>query len=175
MDLVIYVTVTVGVVCFLTGAAITAITGKARPVRILLAVLSAIFLLALAGGLVVSRGLLIYLLFQIIAVIILLYFFVIAGAVCGGGIYLLLHRKSPGQKLQPSELPECLSIDEFARVEGIEPERLMARIKSGFYRGGHNSGGWYVHREELSPPTTGDSVITAAPLSTPVRKGKLSR
>lgn len=165
------------VVCFCVGAALTAATGKARPVKLLLLALTGIFAISLVVGLIISRGLLVYLLFQVIALVIILYFVVIAGAVCGGGIYLLLHRRAPGQVVDPNELADYLSVADFANAEGVEPERLIARIKSGFYRGGRHAGVWYVHRSELSPPVDSapvDVTTTGAIKTHAVRKGKLS-
>lgn len=174
MDIATNILIAAVATCFLAGALITAISGKARPVKIVLAGLSGILFIALVAGVVFTRGLLIYLLFQVIILIILLDFVVIAGAVCGGGIYLLLHRK-PTQALDANNLTDYQSVKEFAALEGVEEERLIARIKSGFCKGGRYGGEWYIHQSERSPEpqvTPGDAVEPL--LSTnEVRKGKL--
>lgn len=137
---------------FLSGLLITAITGAAKPVKIFLWVLSGIFALLIIAGFVFSRGLLIFLLFQIIALILIWYMFVVIGAVCGGGIYALRHRQAPGNRLTPEELADYLPAADFAAREGIEMERALARIRSSYYRGGQYEGAWYIHRSEQSPP-----------------------
>jgi hypothetical protein len=135
---------------FLCGLLITAITGAARPVKTFLWVLTGIFTLLIALGFVFSRGLLIFLLFQIIALILVWYMFVVVGAVCGGGLYLLRHRQAPGTRLTQEELVDYLPAADFAAREGIEVERALARIRSSYYRGGQYEGSWYIHRSEQS-------------------------
>lgn len=135
---------------FCTGVLITAISGSARAVKLLLAGVTALLVLALAGGLIFTRGLLIYLTFQIIALVVMWYLVLIAGAVCGGGIYLLLHRKPPGKALTQAELSDYLTLTEFCAREGVDAERAEARIRSGYYTGGRVDGVWYIRRSELS-------------------------
>jgi hypothetical protein len=136
-------------VAFVAGLLITALTGAARPVKILLAILTAIVIVAVIGGIIFSRGLLIYLLFQLIALVLILYFVVVFGAVCGGGIYLLLHKKTRGKRLSQPELADYLPAAEFSALEGITEERAL----SGFYQGGRHQGRWYIHKSELSQKT----------------------
>lgn len=136
---------------FVSGLLITAVTGAAKPVKTFLWVLSGVFTLLIVLGFVFTRGLLIFLLFQIIALILVWYMFVVVGAVCGGGIYSLRHRQSRGQRLTQAELGEYLPAADFAAREGIELERALARIRSSYYRGGQYDGAWYVHKSEQSP------------------------
>ena len=134
---------------FVIGVLITTLTGSARAIKVLLAIVSGIVVVALVAGFIFSRGLLIYLTFQILALVMLWYLVLIAGAVCGGGIYLLLHRKRVGKALTPAELGDYLPLAEFSRRDGIEPERALVRIRSGYYLGGSCEGQWYVHKSEL--------------------------
>ena len=135
---------------FIIGVLVTTITGSARAVKLLLGGVTVILVLALAGGLIFTRGLLIYLTFQIIALVVMWYLVLLAGAVCGGGIYLLLHRKPPGKLLTPAELDDYITVTEFCAREGIDTERAEARIRSGYYNGGRVDGVWYIRRSELS-------------------------
>jgi hypothetical protein len=135
---------------FLAGLGITAVTGSMKPVKTFLWVLTGLFTLLIAAGFVFSRGLLIFLFFQIVALILVWYMFVVFGAVCGGGLYSLRHRQATGKRLSPSELGDYLPAADFAAREGIEEERALARIKSSYYRGGQYEGTWYVHRSEQS-------------------------
>lgn len=187
MELATDIAIAVAALCFFAGVLITAVTGAARPVKVLLVILSGIFAIALLGGLIFSRGLLVYLLFQIIALIIILYFLVIAGAVCGGGIYALLNKKAVGTKVRSEDMVNYVSVAEFATLAAIDKERAMARIKSGFYQGGRHKGLWYIHKSELAtatetPPTgTGAQELVQAAADGPnpeaqsneIRKGKL--
>lgn len=133
---------------FLSGLAITALTGKVKPVKNFLWALTALFTLAIIIGFIFSRGLLIFLLFQIIALILIWYMFVVIGAACGGGIWLLRHRRAVGALITQADLGEYVPLTEFSALEGIEEERALARIRSGYYRGGSYGGRWYVHRSE---------------------------
>jgi hypothetical protein len=135
---------------FLCGLLITAVTGAAKPVKTFLWWLTGLFTVLIAIGFVFSRGLLIFLLFQIVALILIWYMFVVVGAVCGGGIYSLRHKQAPGQRLTQAELGDYLPAAEFAAREGIDTERALARIRSSYYRGGQYDGAWYIHRSELS-------------------------
>ena len=112
--------------------------------------LSAVFTLLIILGFVFSRGLLIFLLFQIIALILIWYMCVVVGAVCGGGVYSLRHKHAPGKKLTQAELGDYLPAADFAAQEGVEVERALARIRSSYYRGGQYEGAWYIHKSERS-------------------------
>jgi hypothetical protein len=135
---------------FLCGLLITAIAGTAKPVKTFLWVLTGVFTLLIIVGFVFSRGLLIFLLFQIIALILVWYMFVVVGAVCGGGIYSLRHKQPAGKKLTQAELGDYIPAADFAAQEGVEMERALARIRSSYYRGGQYDGAWYVHKSEQS-------------------------
>lgn len=142
----LYITLAV----FITGILITTLTGSARAVKLVLAGVTALLVLALAAGLIFTRGLLIYLTFQIIALVVMWYLVLVAGAVCGGGIYLLLHRKPPGKVLTAADLADYLALAEFCRLEGVDADRAEARIRSGYYAGGRFDGTWYIRKSELS-------------------------
>lgn len=137
-------------IAFLAGMLLTAITGTARSVKIFLAVMSAIAAAGIVIGMVMSGGLLIYLLFQLVALVIGLCFIVIIGAVCGGGMYALLHKQKPGKPLSEAELANHLPLAEFCLREGVDEERATVRLTSSFYAGGRYQGRWYVHKSELS-------------------------
>lgn len=137
-------------IAFLCGFAITAITGSVQRVKVFLWALSAVFTLAIIFGFFFTRGALIFLLFQIIALILVWYMCVVFGAVCGGGLYQLRHRRQLGERLTREQLGDYVPVAEFCAREGIDEERVLARIRSGFYRGGTCADGWYVHRSEQS-------------------------
>jgi hypothetical protein len=137
-------------IAFLTGLLLTSITGSARSVKILLAALTTLAVVGLVIGLIISRGLLIYLLFQVIALMIGLYFVVIIGAVCGGGVYALLNKRQIGKQLGEAELAGYMPLAEFCAREGIDEESATVRLTSSFYAGGRYNGNWYVHRNELT-------------------------
>lgn len=139
---------------FLIGMGITALTGRATGVKGFLVLLAVLVLAVAIALLVISPTLFALSLFQLIGGLLVLGCFVIAGAACGGGVYALLHRKPAGKALDASELASFLPLDEFCRLEGIDPERARSRIQSGFYQGGLHGGGWYVHRSELSSHST---------------------
>jgi hypothetical protein len=149
MDLVADIALLVVFAAFVSGLLLTATTGSARPVKIFLGILTAIFSAASIAGLMFT-GLLIYLLFQIIAAILILYLVIILGAVCGWGLYVLRHKKPRGKPLSKFDIAEYLPLAEFATVEGITEERALARIQSSYYRGGLHEGAWYIHKAELS-------------------------
>jgi hypothetical protein len=137
-------------VAFVSGLLITAISGAARPVKIFLGILAAISSAGIIAGFIFSNGLLFYLVFQIISAVVLLCFVVVLGAVCGGGIYMLRHKKPPGKSLGKLDIAEYLPAAEFSALEGITEERALGRIKGGFYQGGLYEGAWYIHKSELS-------------------------
>lgn len=150
MEAVADITLIATAVAFAAGFLLTVTTGAARPVKIFLAVLSGIFVIALIVGLVVTRGLLIYLLFQIVALVMIAYLIVVLGAVCGGGAYMLIHKKPAGQSLGAADVASYLPAAEFASREELTEERVIGRIRSGYYQGGRFQGAWYIHRSELS-------------------------
>jgi hypothetical protein len=135
---------------FLCGLLITAVTGAAKPVKTFLWVLTGIFTVLIIVGFVFTRGLLIFLFFQLVALILVWYMFVVIGAVCGGGLYSLRHKQPPGKRLTQSELADYLPAADFAAREGIDMERALARIRSSYYRGGQYDGAWYIHKSEQS-------------------------
>jgi hypothetical protein len=135
---------------FVAGLLITATTGAMKPVKTLLWALTALFTLIIIAGFIFSRGLLIFLLFQIIALILVLYMFVVLGAVCGGGIYMRRNKQAVGKHLSQADLEDYLPVAEFCALEGVDEERALARIRSGYYRGGSDAGAWHIHRSELA-------------------------
>lgn len=153
MELIRDITLYVFAAAFLSGLLITAFTGSARAVKAYLAVLAAITLLAMVAGFWFSGGWLVFVFTQLIVLVLLLFFAIIAGAAAGGGIYLLNHRKPPGKQLRETDLSDYLPGAEFAAREGITEERALARIRSGYYRGGLHAGNWYIHKDELTLPS----------------------
>ncbi|MEY4640329.1 MAG: hypothetical protein RLZZ227_323 [Pseudomonadota bacterium] len=135
---------------FMAGMLITAITGAAKGVKHLLFGLSALFFVLIAAGFVFSRGLLIFLLFQILALILGIYIVIVVGAGAGAVIHAVLYNRRSRKTLKETELGEYLPSTEFALAAGMPEERVIARISSGFYRGGSLRGKWYVHKTELA-------------------------
>jgi hypothetical protein len=138
-----------GALLFLVGLMLTATTGSFRPVKIFLWILTGFFTLLIAIGFYFT-AFLIFLLFQIIALILLWYMCVVVGAACGVGIWSLRHKRQIGEQLAQKDLGEFIPVAEFCAREGVDEERVLARIRSGYYRGGAFGGAWYVHRSEQS-------------------------
>jgi hypothetical protein len=134
---------------FLIGLLLTATSGKAQPVKSFLWILTALFTVLIGIGFVFT-SLIIFLLFQILALILIWYMCVVAGAVCGGGLYAFRHKRRATNSLTAAELGDFMPLAEFCREEDIDEERALARISSGYYRGGAYDGRWYVHRSEQS-------------------------
>lgn len=134
---------------FLTGFVLGASRGTAPlPTRGLL-ILNLLFLLLLVAGLVLSGGLAVFLMFQYVGLVLVLDIVYVAGACCGAGLHALQHRKQ-ATALDTRALQDYLALEEFAQREGITEERVLVRLRSGFYRGGQHDGRWYVHRSELT-------------------------
>lgn len=138
----------VAAVLFVIGLLLTATSGKVRPVKTFLWILTALFTVLIGIGFLFTPFL-IFLLFQIVALILIWYMCIVAGAVCGGGLYALRHKRA-AQTLTAAELAEFVRLEDFCRQEGVDEERARARISSGYYRGGAFDGTWYVHRSEQS-------------------------
>lgn len=136
-------------VFFGIGLVLTATSGRTRPVKVFLWILTGGFALLIGIGFVFTP-LVIFLLFQVLALILFWYLCIIAGAACGWGIYALRHKRRIGQSLTRQELDDFVPLNEFCAREGIDAERARARISSGYYRGGSFGGEWYVHRSEQS-------------------------
>lgn len=137
------------VVFFVTGLLLTAFSGQARPVKIFLWILTALFTVLLGIGFALTPFV-IFLLFQIVALILIWFMCVVAGAVCGGGLYSLRHKRKAANSLTDADLIDFVSLTDFCRQEDVDEERALARIRSGYYRGGVFNGTWYVHRSEQS-------------------------
>lgn len=133
---------------FAIGFLLTATSGRARPVKIFLGILAALFTLLVGIGFAFTPFV-IFLLFQIVALVLIWCMCVVAGAVCGGGLYAWRHRRNTGN-LGEAELGDFVPLAEFCRLEDVDEERALARIRSGYYRGGAFNGTWYVHRSERS-------------------------
>ena len=148
LDLVLYIFIG----AFLLGFCLNLATGSGRALRCCLGTLAALFALAAAVGLVLSGGLLIFLLFQLVILLLLILFTVFLGGLCGSAVLALARDHGARKRVAPQELGEHLPAEEFATREGIETERVLARIRSGYYKGGKSGGRWYVHRAELTQP-----------------------
>ena len=149
MDFVFDLTLYVLTAAFISGFLITVLGGSARGIKILLIALSVIFTLVVIPGFIVTRGLLIFLILQLISMLIIIFMFIIVGAVTGASIYHLIHKKK-NTNLDQGLIHEYISLVEFSEKKGITEERTLARIKSGYYLGGLYEGNWYVHHSELS-------------------------
>jgi hypothetical protein len=135
---------------FLSGFLITAVSGSGKAVKIWLLLVFLVFTGFTVYGFILSGGLLVFLVFQLVVLLIILFFVIIAGAAAGGGVYALIHNKSGSKQLSENEINDFLAVSDFAGLENITQDRALARIKSGFYTGGKYQGKWYVHKSELS-------------------------
>lgn len=136
---------------FLLGLLLRLFTESMRALHWCLGGLSLLFATGIIAGFVLSGGLLIFLLFQLLIFVLVLLFTVFAGAVCATGILRLRQLQGARKTLDAAAAAEQLAVEEFAALEGIEVERALARIRSGYYKGGQHAGRWYVHRSELTP------------------------
>lgn len=136
-------------VFFVIGLLLTTFSGRARPVKIFLWILTALFTVLIGIGFAITPFV-IFLLFQIVALILVWFMCIVAGAVCGGGLYSLRHKRKAANSLVETELNDFVPVSDFCRQEGVDEERALARIRSGYYRGGAFNGRWYVHRSEQS-------------------------
>lgn len=146
LDLVLYIFAA----AFLLGLCLNLVTGSGRALKYCLSGFAVLFAIAAVIGLVLSGGLLIFLLFQLIILMLLFLFTVFVGGLCGSGVRALWQDFAARKTVAPQDLADYLPVAEFAVREGIDTERAVARIRSGYYRGGKFAGHWYVHRTELS-------------------------
>jgi hypothetical protein len=146
LDLVLYLFVG----AFLLGLCLNLVTGSGRALKYCLSAFAVLFGIAAVAGLVLSGGLLIFLLFQLIILMLLFLFTIFVGGLCGSGVLRLVQDYAARKTVAPQDLTEHLPLAEFAEREGIDVERVLARIRSGYYKGGRFAGAWYVHRAELS-------------------------
>jgi len=135
---------------FLLGLFLHLATGSVKVIQYCLGSLTAIFIVGAIAGLVLSGGMLILLLFQLVIVVLLVFFTIIAGALFSGGIRMLLDGRRDRKSLSKPEIADYVTVTEFCLLKGVEEERVLARIQSGFYKGGCFEGCWYVHRSELA-------------------------
>jgi len=49
-----------------------------------------------------------------------------------------------------SDTDKYLPISEFASAKGISNKKAIEMIRDGFYSGGEQKDGWYVHMSEIS-------------------------
>jgi len=152
LDLVLYIFVG----AFLLGLCLNLFTGSGRALKYCLSSIAVVFAIGAGVGLLLSGGLLIFLLFQLIILMLLFLFTLFAGGLCGSGLRSLGRDFAARKTVASGDLAEHLPAGEFAQLEAIEPERVLARIRSGYYKGGRFAGHWYVHRSELSQPPAGD-------------------
>ena len=150
MELLLTIVLGTFAAAFVIGCLFTLISGSFRGIRILLIILSVLFVLVVIPGFVVTRGWLIFLFFQLMTFWIVIYMFLLTGAAAGFGVYKLIHKTAPGSAIDETELNNYLGLIEFSTREGISEERALSRIKNGFYRGGQFQGNWFVHQSELS-------------------------
>lgn len=133
---------------FILGFACTFLNGSIKTVKTCLTVIAIMFFLGSLAGLIFSRGLLIFLLPQLLVFYIFIALMIILGAAAG----VLVHRGrkeiSSSDKLKASNLAAYLPLPEFLSATGLEEDRVIKRIKSGFYLGGVFQGQWYVHKSE---------------------------
>src|SRR5690606_33511887 len=112
-------------VFFVIGLLLTAFSGKARPVKIFLWILTALFTVLIGIGFAVTPFV-IFLLFQIVALILVWFMCVVAGAVCGGGLYSLRHKRKAANNLTETELADFVPLADFCKQEAVDEERALA-------------------------------------------------
>ena len=117
--------------------------------KLLLVILSVLFVLVVIPGFFLTRGWLIFLFFQLLTFWIVIYMFITAGAAAGFGIHRLANR-GPGKTLDAAELDDYVELAVFSNKEGLDEARALTRIKNGYYKGGMYQGTWYIHQSELS-------------------------
>ena len=125
MDIVIDLTIYVLTAAFISGFLITVLTGSGRGIKILLIGLSVLFTLVVIPGFIVTRGLLIFLILQLISMLIIIFMFIIVGAVAGAGVYTLIHKKK-SKMVEEDVIHEYLSLGEFSEKEGITEQALKS-------------------------------------------------
>jgi hypothetical protein len=150
MDVIKDIALYVILASFMIGALITALGGSSGAVKRLLIGLSLFFFIATAIGFVFSRGLLIFLVFQIIALVLGIYIVIVAGAAVGIVINSFVNKTNALKILREADLGDYVTVKEFALAAGTSEERVLGRINSGYYRGGCVQGRWYVHKTELT-------------------------
>jgi hypothetical protein len=146
LDLVLYLFVG----AFLLGLFLNLGTGSGRALKVCLSGFAVMFAGAAVVGLILSGGLLIFLLFQLIILMLLWLFTLFVGGLCGSGVRKLLQGLDSRKVLRQQDLADYILVAEFAAAEGIDAERALARIRSGYYKGGKFAGQWYVHCAELT-------------------------
>ena len=118
MDFVFDLTLYVLTAAFISGFFITVLTGSARGIKTLLIALSVLFTLMVIPGFIVTRGLLIFLILQLISMLIIIFMFIIVGAVPGAGICHLIHKKK-NTHLDQDLIHEYMSLVEFSEKKGL--------------------------------------------------------
>lgn len=150
MELVKDIAFAVFFLAFLGGFLTTVFTGTGRILKILLVILTVIFILVSVAGFFFTSGWLIFLYTQLIVLWLIIYGVIVTGAVTGGGIFLFLHKRQIGDAIRQENLDEYLPLGEFAVRENLDEDRVLGRIRSRYYRGGRFQGIWYVHKSEMS-------------------------
>ena len=146
LDLVLYLFAG----AFLLGLCLNLVTGSGRALKLCLSSFAVMFSGAAVVGLILSGGLLIFLLFQLIILMLLWLFTLFVGGLCGSGVRKLLQDHDSRKLVSQQDLADYLPVAEFAAAEGVDVERALARIRSGYYKGGKFAGQWYVHCAELT-------------------------
>jgi len=156
MELVKDIALTVFSLAFIASLLTTVFSGSGRFLKILLLLLTGIFLIVSIAGFYFTSGWLIFLYTQLIVLWLIIYGVIITGAVTGGGIYLLIHQRRIGDTLNADELADFLPLQEFCALENLTEDRTLGRIRSRYYRGGKCNGTWYIHKSELSAISSRD-------------------
>jgi len=150
MELVKDIAIAVFSLAFLTGILTTVFTGTGRNLKILLVILTILFLVISIAGFFVSSGWLIFLYTQLIVLWLIIYGVIVTGAVVGGGFFLFLHKRQVGETVSDGNIKQYILLSEFAALEELDEDRVLGRIRSRYYRGGRYDGTWYVHQSELT-------------------------
>jgi len=150
MELVKDVAIAVFSLAFLAGFLTTVFTGTGRHLKILLVILTLLFLVISIAGFFVTSGWLIFLYTQLIVLWLIIYGVIVTGAVVGGGIFLFLHKRQVGETVGDGNVGQYIPLSEFAAIEELDEDRVLGRIRSRYYRGGRFNGAWYVHKSELT-------------------------
>lgn len=149
MDYVKDIASYVSIFFFIVGLLSTVFNGSIKTVKITLSVLGIFFFLVALAGLIFSKGLLIFLIPQLIVLFILVFIVVIIGAATGVAIDKARRNHSAEIKLKTLDKTQYFPVAEFSQSVDVPEERIIQRIKSGFYKGGVHKGQWYINKAEL--------------------------
>jgi hypothetical protein len=134
---------------FILGFFCKVISGSSKAVKYCLGIIGALFFVGALIGLALSNGFLIFVLPQIVVLAIVFIMVTVVGALFGGFVQKLMKKSASTSKISTHNFSDYLPIAEFSVSKALQEEKVIQRIKSGFYQGGQFEGRWYVHQSEL--------------------------